>query len=458
MRRNKHGNTSIFLAIILSAVIFVEGLYLAAIIDADRRVNINRGLRLQVEQILASYDEELFLEYGIYGFFEENISQEVFRKVIEESGYTYGGDIYIDGYKTISTLQLEDAISNYYTYRTAGIILKDLSGVISMITDELEEFEFFDKINRFKASGGNSVLNILNKGASVINEVLESDELSGLVDLEDEDLGLISDLFDYLEEINDSELVFDDDFSPEDMFSMNFYNDLINFAKKSSEVIEDDFYNLFVAHYAVYHFEAVVKEYEVEGDMYPDTTLRGTDYRDINPYECTDMEYIISGYEGGLGVYTVGHVISGFIMLSEAVNLLLDKDFMKVVNKIAKILSAVLKVLLDGAEIPPFVFVIMILIYSSTVLMIRDMFKIYKGKTVEVFKIKNAPEPFNEGFSMNYKDFAFYFAFVAGKGMDKRIINVLENKYGPIMTKISLGTQYRDDVYSVKAGYDLYGL
>jgi len=213
MRRNKHGNTSIFLAIILSAVIFVEGLYLAAIIDADRRVNINRGLRLQVEQILASYDEELFLEYGIYGFFEEDISQEVFIKVIEESGYTYGGDIYIDGYKTISTLQLEDAISNYYTYRTAGIILKDLSGVISMITDELEEFEFFDKINRFKASGGNSVLNILNKGASVINEVLESDELSGLVDLEDEDLGLISDLFDYLEEINDSELVFDDDFS-----------------------------------------------------------------------------------------------------------------------------------------------------------------------------------------------------------------------------------------------------
>ena len=86
------------------------------------------------------------------------------------------------------------------------------------------------------------------------------------------------------------------------------------------------------------------------------------------------------------------------------------------------------------------------------------MFKIYKGKTVEVFKIKNAPEPFNEGFSMNYKDFAFYFAFVAGKGMDKRIINVHEDKYGPIMTKISLGTQYRGDVYSVKAGYDLYGL
>ena len=457
MRRNKHGNTSIFLAIILSALIFVEGLYLAAIIDADRRVNINRGLKLQVEQILASYNEELFLEYGIYGFFEEDISQEVFIKVIEESGYTYGGDIFIDGYKTISTHQLEAAISNYYSYRTGGIILKDLSGVISMITEELEEFEFFDKIIRFKASGGNSVLSILNKGASVINEILESDELSELVDLEDEDLGLISDIFDDLSDIKESELVFDEDFSPEDMFSMNFYNDLVSFSKKTSEVIEDDFYDLFVAHYTVYHFEAVVKEYEVEGEMYPDTTLRGTDYRDLNADECADMEYIITGMKGGLGIYTVGHIISGFIILSEIVNLLLDEDFMKVANKIAKILSVIFQFLLEGVKIPPYVFVIIILIYSSAALMIKDMVKIYMGKTVEVLKISKAPEPLNEGFSMNYKDFAFYFALVAGSGMDSRIIEVLENKYGPIMTKISLGTQYRDDIYYVKSGYDLYG-
>ena len=457
MQRNKHGNTSIFLAIILSAIIFVEGLYLAAIIDADRRVNINRGLRLQVEQILASYNEELFLEYGIYGFFEEDISQEVFRRVIEESGYSYGGDIFIDGYKTINTLQLEDAISNYYSYRTAGIILKDLNGVISMITEELDEFEFFDKINRFKACGGNKVLEVLDKGASVINEILESDELSELIDIEDEDLGLISDIYDYLSDIKNAKLVFDEDFSPEDLFSMKFYNDLISFAKKTSEVIEDDFYDLFVAHYTVYHFEAKVKEYEVEGEMYPDTTLRGTNYRDLNPEECTDMEYIITGFEGGIGVYMVGHFVSGIIMLGEVVNLLLDKDFMEIVNKIAKILSAIYKILLDGVEIPPFVFVILILLFVSTALMIKDMFKIYKGKTVEVLKIKNAPEPFNEGFSMNYKDFAFYYAFIAGNGMDRRIIEVLENKYGPIITKIRLGTQYRDDIYYVKSGYDLYG-
>ena len=116
MRKNKRGNTSIFLAIILAAIIFVEGIYLSAIIDADRRVNINRGLKLQVEAILASYNEEMFLEYGIYGFFDEDISNEVYRKVIESSGYTYGGDIYVDGYKTITTTQLEKAISNYYSY------------------------------------------------------------------------------------------------------------------------------------------------------------------------------------------------------------------------------------------------------------------------------------------------------------------------------------------------------
>ena len=179
--------------------------------------------------------------------------------------------------------------------------------------------------------------------------------------------------------------------------------------------------------------------------------------RDINEEECTDMEYIITGFEGGVGVYMVGHIVSFFIMLSEAVNLLLDKDFMKVVNRVAKILSEVCKVLLEGVEIPPFVFVILIIQFASAALMIKDIIKIYQGKTVEVLKIKEAPEGLNEGFSMNYKDFAFYFALVSGKNMDQRIINVLENKFGTIMTKISLGTQYRDDIYLAEAGYDLYG-
>ena len=83
MRKNKRGGTTIFIAIILSALILVEGLYLGLIIDVNRRMMIDRALKLQVEQILACYNEQLFLEYGIYGFFEEDINHDVYISTLE---------------------------------------------------------------------------------------------------------------------------------------------------------------------------------------------------------------------------------------------------------------------------------------------------------------------------------------------------------------------------------------
>ena len=457
MRKNKRGGTTIFIAIILSALILVEGLYLGLIIDVNRRMMIDRALKLQVEQILACYNEQLFLEYGIYGFFEEDINHDVYISTLEATGYSYGEDIYIEGYRTISTVQLEKAISTYYAYRIAGIVFNNLSGLMDYIKEQLDDYEFFEKLKQFKSSGGNKVLKILNKGASTIEDVIESDEIHELFEISDSDGNFLSDFIADFTDVNNAELVFDEDFDPEEFLTFDFLNDVISLSDNVSDTIQDDFFSLCVAHYAVNNFESVVKEYEEDGEMVPAHNLRGTSFRDLNSEEVNDMEYVITGVKGGFGVYLVGHVVSGFIVLAEVVNLLLNDKFMSVCKKVSEILSKVFEILLDGFTIPPVVFEIVIIIYVSLALMIKDMFLIYNGKTINVLKISKAPEPYCNGFRMNYKDFAFFYALCYRRAMLPNMITVLEEKYGEIYTKIELGTNYEGTDYCASQGYKLYG-
>ena len=67
MKKNKRGTSTLFLAIILSALILVETTYLAYVADLNRRLTYTRALKEQTEVYLASYDRQLFKTYGKIG-------------------------------------------------------------------------------------------------------------------------------------------------------------------------------------------------------------------------------------------------------------------------------------------------------------------------------------------------------------------------------------------------------
>lgn len=67
MRKNKKGTSTLFLAIILSALILVETTYIAYVADLDRRLTYTRALKEQAEIYLASYNRQLFKTYSLIG-------------------------------------------------------------------------------------------------------------------------------------------------------------------------------------------------------------------------------------------------------------------------------------------------------------------------------------------------------------------------------------------------------
>lgn len=453
--KNKRGSGSIFLAIILAALIFVEGIYLALIIDINRRISIERALRLQVEAILTKYNEELFDNYGLYGFLIDDVDDYVFKKALNSTGYEYGEDIFIYGYRTISTVQLRDAISNYYAYRSPGIVLNGVFSIFQSQIDTLKENSFFKNIRRFKASSGNKVLTIFTKSLENVTEILSSDELAEIIEISDSDNQFVEEFFELYQSVNDSEIDFDDDFSPKDMFSMDFFNATVDLFDTSSEIIEDDLFNVCLSHYCVYNFECCVKSFSKDGVSTKDCNLHGTKYEDLNSSRCNDAEYLITGFTGSSGKYAVGYMIFPMIMIAEIVNCITDKEFMDTVKVIAEILSYVIAIFLEGAKIPDWVFEMIIVMYFSLFKALTDLDDIYEGESISLFDDTNE---YGLSLKMNYKDFMYLYSLLVNKENKlMRLDELLTQKYGDFLTCIEIGTTYRNEEFYAEMGYELYG-
>ena len=67
-RKMRFGASSIFLAIILSAVVLIECTFVTYVWQLDFLIKVNSAVDAQVESILCEYNRQLFDVYGIYAF------------------------------------------------------------------------------------------------------------------------------------------------------------------------------------------------------------------------------------------------------------------------------------------------------------------------------------------------------------------------------------------------------
>ena len=74
--RTKHGASTIFLAIIMSALVLVECTYLSFVWNLDYALSVNVALKNQIETILSDYNRQLYSVYGIYAFSIGGIDNE----------------------------------------------------------------------------------------------------------------------------------------------------------------------------------------------------------------------------------------------------------------------------------------------------------------------------------------------------------------------------------------------
>ena len=110
-KRNKRGTSSVFLAIVLSAVILVQCTYFSLVCDLNRKMTICRAVSSQVDSFLADYDRTLFSVYGIYAFDINGIDCDIFDSVMEANGMINGDTLAVSGVYTFDTDDLARAVA-----------------------------------------------------------------------------------------------------------------------------------------------------------------------------------------------------------------------------------------------------------------------------------------------------------------------------------------------------------
>lgn len=444
MKKNKKGTSTLFLAIILSALILVETTYIAFVADLDRRLTYTRALKEQAQIYLASYDRQLFKTYGIYAFNSSYINSSVFDQIVTANGYEPGDVIYASGMYSIDTEDLKRAVACYYAYRTSGIMVDRFSEIIVSFIDQIGD-GIISELRQFISSPSSGLLRAIIEGGAGVSEAISGAlELLG-IDETSPSYQLLMNLFSSLGAIDNDSPDISNGFDPADMeflFGILEFNiGLYDYGTAFNENIN---IHGCLVDYAANNFDCALDD---------DTAIDGTSFSAFHTDNESDSEYILTGLEGLPGRALTDYYILGALFLKNLVSNMTDAELQEIITPTAEILSVIIGVLSSGAVIlPPEVYEAVILALITEIQSVSELWQVLHGEEVTFVSIGEM-----DILNLDYRDFLTVFmCFVADDLLTERMLVILDRDFPDYVTGIDVETDYGGSTLSYEARYELY--
>jgi hypothetical protein len=446
--RSKKGAITLFLAIILAALILVETTFVAFLWDLDYRLAVSRALKAQAECVLADYNRELFNVYGIYAYSLQDVDDEIFNRVLEANGHKDGSGLTVYAPESFDADCLRRVIAEYYGYRLPGVMGSQLITQFGEVIKEIDKTGLIDKLKEFRGSKASEYLSDILSGASKLEQIL-----SGI----DEDIDISSilensDLFyDFRQGLKDDSNDLDNTDIKQSLgdtgWILDSLNKFIEYNEHISDIGELTGMQLYCAHYASYNFDCRVPNES-------DSTVNGTAFSDIHENNEYDTEHLITGINGKAACLGISAAIHGALSGINFLKLRRDKKFTSVVSVVALVLSEVIAAVSEGmVEIPPKVMEMCITGLCASVKGLADLDKLEKGERISVFK-----ENDTEYIKVSYRDFLFSFALLVPYPLVlPRMLEVLKREYGDMfiaVNAVSYAGTYELECYRKYEMYD----
>ena len=441
---------TIFLAIILSALILIECTFVMFIWDLDYRMAFNSALRAEVETILAEYDRQLFDTYGIYAVTLTEVDDEVFKKAISTHGYTGDSDIEVYGVKTLSIEDLRTAITVYYANRAGAIWFEKAFVQLQGVIDYTGIGDILEILQEFTSSEAAGYLEDLLTGASSIAE--------WFVDASEIDEDIASE--DYRQEILDfakfKKTVDKADNDLEDLdigIDLTDMSSLLEGADKLIDVqygLTDAVMNVTFhpacAYYAANNFDCVLSNDN-------DCSINGMKFSDIHEGNMLDAEYIMCGMDGRAGVVEVSALIFAVLLAVRAAENFADPELQATLTGISATISAVVLVISEGiVYIDPEILTTVMILIKSAAESVSALMDVLKGETFPLIQMDGM-----ELVYVGYRDFLFLLmCLTLDDSMLKRMIEVLQRDFGELYTGVGAAGVYRGQEYSQEKIYLMY--
>ena len=448
LRKGKRrGATTLFLAIVLSAVILVECTYIGLVEELRCNMAYTRGVKLQVETYLSDYDRQLFKTYGIYAFDINTVDSDVFNMILEGSGIEEGSEIYVCGVNSFDTDDLKDAISLYYSYRTSGVMVSFITDYLFEVIETIDEYGVLDKIRSFMNSGASDVMmDIIDGAVSFSEEVLEYASQLGISDIDSyiDGLSEFIDIFDQLD--NDGPDV-GGSYSPRDMeFGIDTVTGLYDMFDNTADMISGPLFHGFAVNYASYNFDSSIDD---------DTALDGTSFTAFHAEESTDTEYILTGISGREGAMACALLIFQFSFVVEFINIEADPEMMEWINGIGEVLSVLIEIASLGTVVIPVEFCsAVIVMYIAQNFATRDTANLLSGENITLAELGDLP-----AVTIGYRDIlSIYMNLVPDSLLLSRMNEILTRDFPGYVCGISVGTGFNDVEITYSRTYCIYGV
>ena len=445
-KKSKKGTTTLFLTIILTAVIFVEITYLGLTVRLDRRLVFHRAMMDQVECFLADYDRELFSVYGIYAFSKDSLDCDVYNNVLKAHGIEDDSVITVSGLDAFDENDLRKVVTSYYAYRSPGMILSKLADILISYDDELSSLDLKRNIRKFMQSEAADVLKDIFDGASEVADVLDTiTDYVDILNIKDK-VRVFKKFIRSLKKVEDYIPDPDNDFDPSDLsFALDLIDNTISFFEGASEIADEYAYHPLLAHYGTYNFDSIMED---------DESLNGTKFSSIHSGNENDIEYILTGNSGNSGVYRIEAMIFAVLFIRRIIDTYCDKNTMQVINTIADVLSVVVTIISVGSvSLPPSVYTAVIVVLYSIVNGYYDLQDVLDGEKISMISYDD-----KDYLNMGYRDFIFIFMlFADDDDIERRVVRIINRDYEDYMVGINVSTLIDGEICEYGKGYLLYG-
>ena len=445
-RRTKRGASSLFLAVIMSALILVECTFVAFVWNLDYALSVNEALKTQVDTILCDYNRQLFDVYGIYAFTLDEVDDECFCKALEMNGLTSQSTLVVTSADEFTTEDLKTAINSYYWYRGTGISLKGLVEGYAEMLRQTDESGIINKVGEYMQSPAAGYVSDMIKGSEDASQWIgKAGEALNL----DEILEQAADLDDiranYKDTVKDIEL--DIDMDIEDWEALL---DTLSFLETTMDNLTDMsdpvMTKMNVSHYCAYNFDCC---FAPDGDA----SITGTEFSSIHGDKQVDAEYIITGLEDYPAIFKVEYLMVQVLIVSNMLKDYANEEFRNTMEVLGQIISTIISAVSEGTVNIDYRIIAAGLIYiCASFQSIKDFYQVIKGQRAVIFEYEG-----EKMVTFSYRDFLYLFALCTPvEELLERSHAVLERDYGELYKGITLEADFRGDAYSVTKSYQLY--
>ncbi len=445
-RRTKRGASSLFLAVIMSALILVECTFVAFVWNLDYALSVNEALKTQVDTILCDYNRQLFDVYGIYAFTLDEVDDECFCKALEMNGLTSQSTLVVTAADEFTTEDLKTAINSYYWYRGSGISLKGLVEGYAEMIRRTDEKGILNQVGEYMQSPAAGYVSDMIKGSEDASQWIgKAGEALNLDEILEEAADLDDIRADYKDTIKDIELDIDIDIDDWEALldTLSFLETTMDNLTDMSDPVMT---KMNVSHYCAYNFDCC---FAPDGDA----SITGTEFSSIHGDKQVDAECIITGLEDYPAIFKVEYLMVQVLIVSNMLKDYANEEFRNTMEVLGQIISTIISAVSEGTVNIDYRIIAAGLIYiCASFQSIKDFYQVIKGQRAVIFEYEG-----EKMVTFSYRDFLYLFALCTPvEELLERSHAVLERDYGELYKGITLEADFRGDAYSVTKSYQLY--